>query len=156
MGKVFSYMLVQELLATPRTELVIPCGLRFRGLPSRGEGCNSGVMDGGPLTGCPFVFGTSRCAELIHTCRLQTFDPMTNFSLRKHSGLGVFHSKVVEGAENVSSREFLSMIGLPAQASADVEGCGWRSPGGGPGEAGSMFLNVGLTLFFIHVATLEL
>lgn len=37
---------------------------------------------------------------------------------------------------------------------ADVEG--WGSRGGGPGEAGSIFLNVGLTLFLIHVATVEL
>lgn len=154
MGKVFSYMLVQELLDAPLNKLGVPCGRRFRGLPNRGEGCNSGVTEGVKFTECPFVFGTSRCIGLMHTCRLQTFDPTIDLSLRTHSNLDVFHSKVVEGAMNVSSREFLSTIGLPAQTSADVEGCG--SPGGGPGEAGSIFLKVGLTLFLIHVATLEL
>lgn len=155
MGNVFSYMLVQELLATA-LKLGVPHGRRFRGLPSRGEGCIFGVMEDGKLTECPFVFGTSRCVGLIHTCRLQTFDPITVFSLRNHSDLDVFHSKVVEGAANVSSRQFLSTIGIPAQTAADVEGCGGGSPGGGPGEAGSIFLKVGLTLFLIHVATLEL
>lgn len=48
------------------------------------------------------------------------------------------------------------LTGLPAQTAADVEGCGWDSGGGGPGEEGSIFLKVGLTLFLIHVATLEL
>lgn len=48
------------------------------------------------------------------------------------------------------------LTGIPAQNAADVEGCGWDSGGGGPGEEGSIFLNVGFTLFFIHVATLEL
>lgn len=154
MGKVFSYMLVQELLATPLDKLGAPYGRRFRGLPSRGEGWNLGVMEGGKLTEWPFVFGTSRCVGLMHTCRLQTFDPMMDFSLRNHSDLDVFHSKVVEGAANFLSRQ--SMIGIPAQTAADVEGSGWCSPGGGPGEAGSIFLKAGLALFLIHVATLEL
>lgn len=44
---------------------------------------------------------------------------------------------------------------IPVQT-ADVEGCDGGSPGGGPGEAGSTFLKVGLTFFLIHVATLEL
>ncbi len=48
----------------------------------------------------------------------------------------------------------LFLTGLPAQMAADVEGL--DSPGGGPGEAGSIFLKLGLTLFLIHVATLEL
>lgn len=156
MGKVFSYMLVQELLAAPLDKLGVLNGRRFRGLPSRGEGCNFGVKEGGKLTECPFVFGTSRCVGLMHTCRLQTFDPMMDFSLRNHSDLDVFHSNVVEGATNVSSRQFLSTTGIPAQTAADVEGSGWGSPGGGPGEAGSIFLKVGLTLFRIHVATVEL
>lgn len=46
------------------------------------------------------------------------------------------------------------LTGLLAQMAADVEG--WGSPGGGPGDAGSIFFKVGLTLFLIHVATLEL
>lgn len=65
--------------------LGVPCGRRFRGLPNRREGCNSGVMDDGKLTECPFVFGTSRCVGLMHTCRRQTFDPRSDFSLRKQS-----------------------------------------------------------------------
>lgn len=65
--------------------LGIPCGRRFRGLPNRREGCNSGVMEDGKLTECPFVFGTSRCVGLMHTCRRQTFDPRSDFSLRKQS-----------------------------------------------------------------------
>lgn len=65
--------------------LGVPCGLRFRGLPRRGEGWHLGVMVGGKLIECPFVFGTSRRVELIHTCRLQTFDPIMDFSLRNHS-----------------------------------------------------------------------
>lgn len=153
MGNVFSYMLVQELLATP-LKLGVPYGLRFSGLPSRGDGCVFGVMEGGKLTECPFVFGTSRCIGLMHTCRLQTLDPIMVFSLRDHSDLDVFHSNVVEGAANVSSRQFLGTMGIPAQAAADVDGCG--SPGGGPGKAGSMLFKVGLTLFLIQVATLEL
>lgn len=155
-GKVFSYMLVQELLVVPSplNKLGVPCSRRFRGLPSRGVAFTLGVKEGGKLTECPFVFGTSRCVGLMHTCRLQTLDPIMDFSLRTHSDLDVFHSKVVEGAANVSSREFLSAIGLPAQKSADVDGCG--SPGGGSGEVGSIFLKVGLTLFLIHVATPEL
>lgn len=90
----------------------------------------------------------------MHTCRLHCFDPMMDFSLRNHSDLDVFHSKVVEGAANVSPRELLSAIGLPVQAAADVEGCG--SPGGGPVEGGRTFLKGGLTVLFIHAATLEL
>lgn len=152
MGNIFSYILVQELLATP-LKLGVPYGRRFRGLPSRGDGCDFGVMEGSKLTEWPFIFGTSRCVGLMHTCRRQTFDPMF-FSWRNHSDLDVFHSNVVEGAANVSSRQFLSTIGIPAQTPADVEGCG--SPGGGPEEAGSIVLKVGLTLFLIHVATLEL
>lgn len=38
----------------------------------------------------------------------------------------------------------------------DVDGWGRDSLDGGPGEAGNMFFKAGLTLFFIHVATLEL
>lgn len=126
MGKVFSYMLVPELFVvpTPPNKLGVPCGRRFKGLPSRGEGCSLGVMEGGKLTECPFVFGTSRCVGLMHTCRLHTFDPTTDFSLRNHSDLDVFHSRVVEGAANVSPKEFRSATGLPVQTAAEVEGCG--------------------------------
>lgn len=62
MGNVFSYMLVQELLVVPgpAQKLGAPYGRRFRGLPSRGVGCNLGVRNGGRLTECPFAFGTSR------------------------------------------------------------------------------------------------
>lgn len=53
-----------------------------------------------------------------------------------------------------SGKMLLFLTGLRVQIAADVEGCG--SPGGGPGEVGSIFLRVGFTLFLIHVATLEL
>lgn len=65
--------------------LGFPYDRRFRGLPNRREVCDSGVMEDGKLTECPFVFGISRCTGLMHTCRLHTFDPMIDFSLRKHS-----------------------------------------------------------------------
>lgn len=149
-------MLVQELLVdpTPPNRLVVPCGRRLSGLPSRGKGCSGGAMNDCTLTECPFVFGTSRCVGLMHTCRLQTFDPRMVFSVRSHSDFVLFHSRVVEGAANVSVREFLSTIGMSVQTDADVEG--WGSSGGDPEEGGSTFLKVGLTLFLIHVATDEL
>lgn len=50
----------------------------------------------------------------------------------------------------------LHHTGLPVQIADDVEGRGWGSPGGKPGEVVSIFLKAGLTLFFIHAATLEL
>lgn len=78
-------------------------------------------MEGDKLTECPFVFGTSRCLELMHTCRLQTFDPISDLSLRKHSDFDIFQENVVEGATKFSSTELLS-IGVPAQTAADVEG----------------------------------
>lgn len=53
-----------------------------------------------------------------------------------------------------SGPKYQFLTGLFAQTAAEVDG--WGSPGGGPGEAGSIFLKVGLTLFLIHVATLEL
>lgn len=66
--------------------LDVPCGLRLRGLPNRGAGSSSVVKEGGKMEKeCPLVFGTSRCVELMHTCLRQTFDPMSDFSLRKHS-----------------------------------------------------------------------
>lgn len=98
--------------------------------------------------------------------------------------LDVFHANVVEGAANVSFSEFFStalknthVIRLRGRQdyfklytlrqvtpthphffltgiAADVEG--WGSAGGGPGEAGRMVLRVGLTVFLIHVATVEL
>lgn len=54
-----------------------------------------------------------------------------------------------------------SLTRLPVQAAAAADevdadaGCDTPS-GGGPGEAGSIFFKVGLTVFFIHVATTEL
>lgn len=41
-------------------------------------------------------------------------------------------------------------------ADAEVEGSGWGSSGGGPGEEGRMILNVGVMLLFTHEATVEL
>lgn len=43
---------------------------------------------------------------------------------------------------------------FPTAIADDVEG--WGSAGGGPGEAGSMVLRVGLTVFLIHDAIVEL
>lgn len=43
---------------------------------------------------------------------------------------------------------------IPTAIADDVEG--WGSAGGGPGEAGSMVLRVGLTVFLIHDAIVEL
>lgn len=44
--------------------------------------------------------------------------------------------------------------GLLSEAAAEVEG--WDSPGRGPGDAGNIVFKVGLTVFFIQAATLEL
>lgn len=44
--------------------------------------------------------------------------------------------------------------GLLPKEAAEVEG--WDSPSGGPGDAGNVVLKVGLTVFFIQAATLEL
>lgn len=57
----------------------------FKGRPNRGDECNLGLAKVGKLSECPFVFGTSRWVELMHTCRLQTFDPKMDFSLRNKS-----------------------------------------------------------------------
>lgn len=44
--------------------------------------------------------------------------------------------------------------GLLPKAAAVVEG--WESPGGRPGDAGNIVFRLGLTVFFIQAATLEL
>lgn len=61
-----------------------------------------------------------------------------------------------ENSSNMSRTNNGFLTGLLDQTPADVEGCGWDSGGGGSGEEGSIFLKVELTLFLIHVATLEL
>lgn len=79
----FTYSLKKQ--TNNKTYLGVVCNLRLRGLPNRGS---SGVKDDGNMAGCPFVLDTSQCGEPMHTCRLQTFDPITDFSVRKHSSNG--------------------------------------------------------------------
>lgn len=68
-------------------------------LPRRVEGHGLRVLleEWGRLTECPFVLGASRCVRAMHTCRLQTFDPIIVFSILKDSA--------VNGGEKVSIKQ---------------------------------------------------
>lgn len=99
-----------------------------------------------PLQSC---WGSSKC--LVLRIPVNNLNPNTYkwnkihmyFDRQKHS-------------QKTKQKQKLQLTGLLVQIAEDVEGRGWGSLVGKPGEVGSIFLKAGLTLVFIHVATLEL
>ena len=94
----------------PVAYLEVPCGCRLRGLPNRGGGCTAvvvGVEHRRTVVECPFVLATSRWARFMHTWRLHTLDPITNFSIRYDSEI-----KHQAGQDSAFDRESVTQCNM--------------------------------------------
>lgn len=112
---------------------------------SKGNG-HLNLNDGHTWFGCfPCKCSQGSSKRLIQRV---LFDSLKNTHVTRLRGRQDYFNFIPSDRWHPHTRFFLTGI------AADVEG--WGSAGGGPGEAGRMVLRVGLTVFLIHVATVEL